>query len=100
MSIALGDSYIPFELPIQQISGPQGIGRISFTNSSGILRFIQPDGELETGGLTQTRKGAAVILAVNIQTILRMSFDNRDMYCTNSATNYTYFYVFLSVKVL
>ena len=48
---------IPHEFPItdlQQISGPDGIGRITCTVSSGTARFAVSGGQLETGGVTQT----------------------------------------------
>ena len=86
---------IPFEFPItdlQQISGPDGIGRITCTVSSGIARFVRPGGVLETGGLSQTRNGATATLVVNPSNV--DSFQNRGLYCTNVVTNY--FYLFLS----
>ena len=86
---------IPHEFPItdlQQISGPDGIGRISCTVSSGTARFIANGRQLETGGVTQTRNGATATLAVNLPNAV--SFQNRGLYCTNSATNF--FYLFIS----
>ena len=86
---------IPFEFPItdlQQISGPDGIGRITCTVSSGTARFFRPGGMLETDGVTQTINGATATLVVKPSNV--DSFQNRDLYCTNIATNY--FYLFLS----
>ena len=86
---------IPHEFPItdlQQISGPDGIGRINCTVSSGTARFVGNGRQLETGGVTQTRNGATATLIVNPTYI--GSFQNRGLYCTNSATNF--FYLFIS----
>ena len=86
---------IPFEFPItdlQQISGPDGIGRVTCTVSSGTARFIANGGQLETGGVSQTRNGAISTLVVKPSNV--DSFQNRDLYCHDSATNY--FYLFLS----
>ena len=86
---------IPHEFPItdlQQISGPDGIGRITCTVSSGMAWFIRSNGVLESDGVTQTRNGATATLAVNPTDI--DSFENRDLYCSNPATNY--FYLFIS----
>ena len=86
---------IPHEFPItdlQQISGPDGIGRITCTVSSGTARFYRPGAVLETGGVTQTRNGATATLVVNPSNV--DSFQNRDLYCSNSANNY--FYLFIS----
>ena len=86
---------IPHEFPItdqQQISGRDGIGRITCTVSSGIARFIRPGAVLETGGVTQTRNGATATLVVIPSNV--DSFQNRDLYCTNTATNF--FYLFIS----
>ena len=85
---------IPHEFPItdlQQISGPDGIGRITCTVSSGTARFGANGGELETGGVSQTRNEATATLVVNPSN--GDSFQNRDLYCTNSAAN---FYLFIS----
>ena len=84
---------IPHEFPItdlQQISGPDGIGRITCTVSSGTARFVRPYGQLESDGVSQTRHGTTAALAVN-QTD---NFHNRHMYCKEAKTNY--FYVFIS----
>ena len=84
---------IPHEFPItdlQQISGPDGIGRITCTDSSGIARFYGPGGVLESDGVTQIRNGDTTTLEVNATD----NFHNRDVYCKNSTTNY--FYIFIS----
>ena len=86
---------IPHEFPItdlQQISGPDGIGRITCTVSSGTARFIANGGQLETGGVSQTGNGATSTLTVKPSNV--DSFQNRDLYCTNSAANF--FYLFIS----
>ena len=86
---------IPHEFPItdlQQISGPDGIGRINCTVSSGTARLLANGGQLETGGVSQTRNGAASTLVVNPSNV--DSFQNRDLYCTNADTNF--FYLFIS----
>ena len=78
---------IPHEFPItdlQQISGPDGIGRITCTVSSGIARFVRPT------GVTETSTGATSVLEVNATG----RFHNRHMYCKDSTTNY--FYIFNS----
>ena len=77
---------IPHEFPItdlQQISGPDGIGRITCTVSSGTARFIANGGQLETGGVTQTKNGATATLVVNPTDV--GSFQNRGLYCTYAA---------------
>ena len=87
---------IPHEFPItdlQQISGPDGIGRITCTVSSGTARFIDNSGNrLETGGVSETRNGATSALVVNPSNV--NSFQNRGLYCTNINTNF--FYLFIS----
>ena len=82
---------IPHEFPItdlQQIFGPDGIGRITCTVSSGTARFVSPGGGLESDGVTETKHGTTATLVVN-QTD---NFHNRHMYCKEAKTNY--FYVF------
>ena len=86
---------IPHEFPItdlQQISGPDGIGRITCTVSSGTARFIANGGQLETGGVSQTRNGATAALVVKPSNV--DSFPNRGLYCTTPAANF--FYLFIS----
>ena len=83
---------IPHEFPItdlQQISGPDGIGRITCTVSSGTARFLRPGDELETDGVNETRNGATATLVVNPSD----NFENRDIYCSEITT---YFYLFIS----
>ena len=85
---------IPHEFPItdlQQISGPDGIGRINCTVSSGTVRFAVNGGRLETGGVSQTRNGATATLVVNPSNVV--SFQNRNLYCTSSGTNFFYLFV-------
>ena len=85
---------IPHEFPItdlQQISGPDGIGRINCTVSSGTARFVVNDGQLETGGVSETRNGATVTLVVNASNV--DSFRNRQLYCTNITANFFYLYI-------
>ena len=87
---------IPHELPItdlQQISGPDGIGRITCTVSSGTARFAADGGQLETGGVAQTRHGATAALVVNPSNV--SSFNNRGLHCNNFDH---FFYLFLSSK--
>ena len=84
---------IPHEFPItdlQQISGPDRIGRITCTVSSGTARFITNGGQLETGGVSQTT-GATATLVVNTSNV--GSFQNRGLYCTSFST---FFYLFIS----
>ena len=88
---------IPHELPItdlQQISGPDGIGRITCTVSSGTARFVPNGGQLETaaGGVSQTRNGSTATLVVNASNV--DSFQNRGLYCAKSVANF--FYLFIS----
>ena len=83
---------IPHEFPItdlQQISGPDGIGRITCTVSSGRARFVVNSGQLETGGVSMTRKATTTLNTSNVD-----SFRNRALYCTNIDTNF--FYLFIS----
>ena len=85
---------IPHEFPItdlQQISGPDGIGRITCTVSSGTATFLRLFKELETGGVFQTRNGVTATLVVNATNFA--IFNNRDAYCNSFDT---YFYLFLS----
>ena len=86
---------IPHEFPItdlQQISGPDGIGRITCTVSSGIVRFVVNNGNrLGTGGVSQTRNGATATLVVNPSNVGR--FQNRQIYCTNINTNFLHLFI-------
>ena len=51
-------------------------------------RFYTPNGTFSTGEVTQENYQHSAILDVNIST-----FQNRDMYCLNSETNYFYLYL-------
>ena len=85
---------IPHEFPItdlQQISGPDGIGRITCTVSSGEADFKANGGNVVGGGVTETRNGSTARLVVNPSNVV--SFQNRPLYCTNTNTNF--FYLFL-----
>ena len=86
---------IPHEFPItdlQQISDPDGIGRINCTVSNGTARFILHSGEpLGTGGVTQTKYGAKATLVVNTNVV--GSFQKKALYCTNSTTNFLYLFI-------
>ena len=77
---------------LQQISGPDGIGRITCTVSSGTARFAANGGYIEIGGVTQIRNGATATLVVNPTDI--GSFLNRPVYCTVITTNF--FHLFIS----
>ena len=88
---------IPHEFPItdlQQISGTNGIAKITCTVSSGRATFIDNRGiRLEAaGGVSQTRNGATSTLVVNRSNV--GSFQNRALYCTSITT--TFFYLFIS----
>ena len=86
---------IPHEFPItdlQQISGPDGIGRITCTVSSGTARFGANGGTVVGGGVNETRNGATATLVVNPSNV--DSFQNRQLYCTDINTNF--FYLFIS----
>ena len=85
---------IPHEFPIidlQQISGPDGIGRITCTVSSGTAEFVANGGQLEGGGVNETGNGATATLVVNPSNV--DSFQNRGLYCTNFSN---FFYLFIS----
>ena len=86
---------IPHEFPItdlQQISGPDGIGRVTCTVSSGTAEFVANGGQLEGGGVNETGNGATATLVVNPSNV--DSFQNRELYCTNIDSNF--FYLFIS----
>ena len=85
---------IPHEFPItdlQQISGPDAIGRINCTVSSGTARFVANGGQFETGGVSETSNGATATLVVNPSNV--GSFQNRGLYCTDVSN---FFYLFIS----
>ena len=82
---------IPREFPItdlQQISGPDGIGRITCTVSSGTAEFTI-NGIPQTGGVIETRDGTTTTLAVDPTG----TFENREAFCNNEEN---YFYLFIS----
>ena len=86
---------IPHEFLItdpQQISGPDGIGRITCTVNSGTARFGANGGTVVGGGVSETRNGATATLAVNPSNV--DSFWNRQLFCIKIYTNY--FYLFIS----
>ena len=88
---------ISHEFPItdlQQISGPDGKGRITCTVSSGTAKFVPNGGQLETEGVTETRNGATSTLVVNPSNI--DSFPNKGIYCPRSRAPTNFFYLFLS----
>ena len=75
---------IPHKFPVtdlQQISGPDGIGRINCTVSSGTVRFGANRGQLEVDGVSVIRNGATTTLVVKPFNVT--SFQNRQLYCTN-----------------
>ena len=79
---------IPHEFPItdlQQISGPDGIGRINCTVSSGTAEFNIPVREANIGVMNQT-----AVLAVNTTSD---SYQNKDLYCNSNDTNSFYLYI-------
>ena len=79
---------IPHEFPItslQQISGPDGIGRITCTVSSGTAEFNIAVRETKIGGMNQT-----AVLVVNTTSD---SYQNRDLYCNSNDTNSFYLYL-------
>ena len=80
---------IPHEFPItdlQQISGPDMIGRITCTVSSGIVRFLRDGGEVESEGKLET----AITVKGNLE--------NRALYCISNDTNYFYLYLTPSIS--
>ena len=54
--------------------------------------FVANGGQLETGGVSETRNRATSTLVVNLANV--GSFHNRDLYCAKSAKNF--FYLFIS----
>ena len=70
---------IPLEFPItelQQISGPDGIGRITCTVSSGTAGLVVNSGNrLTAGRVSQTRNGATATLVGNLSNV--DNFQNR-----------------------
>ena len=84
---------IPHEFPItglQQISGPDGIGRITCTVRSGTARFVANGGSVEGEGVSETRNGTTATLEVTPSS----SFRNRGLYCGEIGINF--FHLFIS----
>ena len=82
---------IPHEFPVtdlQQISGPDGIGRINCTVSNGTARFGANGGMVDHGGVSQAGNGVTKTLEVKPSNV--DNFQNRNLYCTNSNTNFFY----------
>ena len=77
---------------LQQISGPGGTstGRINCTNSTGNAMFVPNGGTLGTGGVTEVKTGPTATLEVNPADV---SFQNRQLYCTNINANFFYLFV-------
>ena len=89
---------IPHEFPItnlQQISGPDGIGRITCTLSSGTASFVANGPAIGSGGISQAVNGVTARLIVNAS--VGSSFQNRGLYCLNDGTSF--FYVFISSTI-
>ena len=85
---------IPHEFPItdlQQISGPDEIGRINCTVSSGTAKFNGPIGAPETDDVTITSNRTTATLVVNPTNVA--SFRNREGNCNDKSH---YLYLFLS----
>ena len=83
---------IPHEFPItnlQQISGPDGIGRITCTGSSGAAKFHPNSGQVVGEGVTKKEIGSLEVNPSDAD-----SFQNRALYCTDANTNF--FYLFIS----
>ena len=79
---------IPHQFPItdlQQISGPDGIGRITCTVNNGTAEFNIPVRETKIGGMNQT-----AVLVVNTTSD---SYQSKDLYCNSNDTNYFYLYI-------
>ena len=79
---------IPHEFPItdlQQISGPDGIGRITCTVSSGIAEFNIPVREARIGGMNQ--------IAVLVVNTTSDNYQNKDLYCNSNDNNSFYLYL-------
>ena len=92
---------IPHEFPItdlQQISGPDGIGRITCAGSSGTARFGVNGGRLNTGGVTETRnRSTATLMMVKTSNRNEGHFKNRGLYGnTSTVVGTSFFYLFIS----
>ena len=92
---------IPHEFPItdlQQISGPDGIGRITCTVSNGTASFGANGGTVVGGGVSETRNGATTTLVVNPSNVGR--FQNRGLYCKNIDTNFVHLFISSASKYI
>ena len=67
-------------------------GSPACTVSSGTAEFAANGGQLEGGGVTETRNGVTATLVVSPSNV--DTFQNRGLYCTNIAINF--FYLFIS----
>ena len=76
---------------LQQISGPDGIGRINCTDSSGRASFGANGGTVVGGGVSETINGPTAALVVNSSDVA--NFQNRDLYCNDVNTT---FYLYIS----
>ena len=88
---------IPHDFPItdlQQISGPDGIGRINCTVSSGAASFKMFENPLPER-VTEIRNGSTASLTVNATDF--DSFHNIEGKCKLNV-KFNYFYVFLAAK--
>ena len=77
---------------LQQLSGPEGIGKITCTVSSGTARFSSPSGSLRSGGVMVLETGTVAVLTINNGT----SFQNRDVSCGDAESGYIYFHLYLT----
>ena len=86
---------IPHEFPItdlQQISGPDGIGRINCTNSSGTASFTRYGLDV---GVSETMNGATAMLEISTNV---EGFQNGHLYCKKPAANYFYLFILSKSK--
>ena len=82
---------IPHNFPttdLQQITAPSGNGVISCSVSSGTANFNSSDATLDMGEVTPMANGAVLI----VNTTHIDNFENRELYCDDSDTNYFYLY--------
>ena len=93
---------LPREFPItdlQQISGPDGIGRITCTVSCDVgnasyIRLTRGEEIVTSGGVMEERNGTTAMLVVNVSDAA--SFDNREFYCVKSS--FSFFYIYISAN--
>ena len=86
---------IPHEFPItdlQQISGPDGIGRITCTVSSGTAKFTRYGLDV---GVSETMNGATLEISTNAE-----GFQNGHLYCNNPVANYFYLFILSTSKYI